>query len=252
MAKTVQSLLNQQNEGYHVYVVYTDAPLQQIRHERISYVALPFGYASIEQIPEHAELLSQFKTEKMVERRWDKGMKVTYGSALAIEAGCHYVMSLDSDDLVSAQLVQYVQDHHEAEMVPGWIIDKGYIYKKGGKSIQVVNGRLHFLNGSTAVLHRSLLSLPDLQKAKYLEINLFTDHAWIYERIKQEQNKVLQFIPFPAVVYMVHANNASQIGKIFGGLSLKSILKRLLYGRPLTKSIKEEFAISYLLLSALF
>lgn len=244
LTNTIRSVLNQHNRQFRIYVVYTDAPLHQLTDERISYVPLPFAYDTFEKIPGHTALFAQFKSEKMVERRWDKARKVTYGTSIAVNEGCSYIMSLDSDDLISANLVQYISEHNQNESIPGWIIDKGYLYKEGSGYMQKVAGNLHLLNGSTAILHRSLITIPDFKNAVYLELNLFTDHGWIHERIQREQNKELLFIPFPAVVYIVHNNNASQIREGFSSFSIKNILKKLLYSRPVTKSIKKEFSIN--------
>lgn len=251
LANTVRSVLNQSNPAFRAYVIYTDPPLYQLTDERISYIPLPFAYDPFEKIPEHVALLTQFKSEKMVERRWDKARKVTYGSSLAVNDGCSYIMSLDSDDLLSAKLVQYISEHNQGESIPGWIIDKGYLYKEGTRYLQRIPCNLHLLNGSTAILHRSLITIPDFDTASYLELNLFTDHGWVYERIRTEQNKVLLFVPFPAVVYMVHGNNASQIGNGFSRFSIRNLLKKLFYGRPVTKAIKDEFSFVCLLVFTL-
>lgn len=247
--KTLASLINQCSPNFKAYVIYTDIPVIIINDPRIHYIEFPYGFQEFAEIPEKEQLLKLLETERMVVRRWDKGRKVTYGSKLAFEANCSYIMSLDADDLVSNRLVAYIEKNCKNASVPGWVIDKGYVYKESTNYLLRIPQRLHYINGSTIILHKKLIRIPDFSSAEYLDYNLFTDHAWVYDRIQEEYAVSLEFVAFPAVIYFVHENNVSKVDKTHYGFSFKNVVKRILRGTRLSTKLRDEFSLTTLLLS---
>lgn len=246
--KTLQSLINQISPHFRAYVIYSDMPDFILEDKRIQYIHFPYGFQEFKDIPQKEILLKDCKTENMVVRRWDKGRKVTYGSKIAIENNCHYIMSLDADDLVSNKLVEFIENNHRNYKVPGWIIDKGYVYKENSRYLVRVPRKMNYLNGSTIILHTNLIKIPDFSSAKYLDYNLFTDHGWAYDRMKIEYGVELELVKFPAVVYVVHGNNASFINRSEFGFTIKNVIKRILRGVFITSRIKNEFSLTILLI----
>ena len=242
--KTLQYLLNKNNKNYKVYVVCTDFPTNRIFERKIEWLQIPYPFQEFHEIPEKDRLIIDFKTDKMVVRRWDKARKVTYGSSIALTQGCSYIMSLDADDLLSKGFVDYIYNNHLGESVPGWVLDKGFVYKKGQKFLLKVPSNFFKFNGSTAILHKSLITIPSFVSTNYLDYNLFTDHGWIFDRLHLEKGVLLKKLSLPFVIYVVHENNASDINRLVFGYSFKKLIKRLLYLRRITKKIKSDFSIS--------
>jgi hypothetical protein len=241
--RTIESVLRQTHTLLRVYVLYTDAPDEQISDPRLMYVEFPFGYQSWDDLRNSEELFSKFKSKQKAVRRWDKARKLCYGSMLAKEAGCDYIMALDSDDLLSKHFLAYLTSTKDDNSCIGWYLDKGYLYKEGAGFLISVPRYMCGLNGSTHMLHRDLVVIPDFNSLDWNDYNLFTDHGWVRGRMKQDYNAELMPVPKPMLVYVVHRSNMSQVYQKEFGFNLKAIIKRILRYVPLTKNIREEFNI---------
>jgi hypothetical protein len=91
------------------------------------------------------------------------------------------------------------------------------------------------------------VDIPDFEKDfKLLSYNLFQQHPYTYQRIIDFHNEELSEFPIIGTVYLIHANNYSQVGKILSANKIKHFIKWLLRGKFLTKKIKEEFGIYHL------
>lgn len=243
LLQTIQSVLRQTYEAFDIFVVYTDAPDIHSDDTRVQYHEFPYGHQSYEEMENRDALLHRFKSAKMVVRRWDKARKLCYGSKLAKEAGCDYVMALDADDLLSNRFLSYMAKDAADNERRGWFVEVGYLYQKGSSYLIKVPKNMRFLNGSTHVLHHDLVKIPDFCSLDWQDYNLFTDHGWIKDRVHEIDGTQLQPIPFAALVYVVHRSNISQVEKKEYSFTLKSVIKRIIRGRILTSSLRMEFNI---------
>jgi hypothetical protein len=242
--RTIESVLRQTYTNLRIYVLYTDAPDVQINDPRLAYVEFPFGYQSWDDLRNAEDLFSKFKSKQKAVRRWDKARKLCYGSMLAKDAGCNYIMALDSDDLLSKHFLAYLFSSANGNGCRGWYLDKGYLYKEGAGFLISVPRYMCGLNGSTHVLHRDLVEIPDFNSLDWDDYNLFTDHGWVRGRMKKYYDAELVPVPNAMLVYVVHSSNMSQVYQKEFGYNIKAIAKRILRGVKLTKSLREEFNIS--------
>jgi len=99
------------------------------------------------------------------------------GCKVAKELGCKYLMAVDSDDLVSNQLADYVNGNL-SQRAAGWRFLNGYMYEEGSKII-LKNHEIWGINGSTHVIRADLVDIPDL-KTNYnlFDYSLFEGHAY--------------------------------------------------------------------------
>lgn len=243
LKRTVTSILRQTYPNLKVYVVYTDDPAIQVTDERVLYVQFPFGHQSWNEMRNRDNLFLRFKSEIKAERRWDKARKICYGSKLAKEAGCDYLMALDSDDLLSKNFLHYLSSRSHNSVCMGWYLDKGYLYRQNSNFLIRVPRYMCDLNGSTHVLHSTLVNIPDFNSLNWADYSQFTDHGWLRKRIKKDFNVMLEAVPTAMLVYVVHKSNMSQVYQKEYGFTLKAIVKRLLRGLWLTKRLREEFTI---------
>jgi len=241
--RTIESVLRQTYKHFRVYIVYTDAPDEQLEDPRLVYLAFPFGYQSWAALKNKDNLFLKFKSEKKAVRRWDKGRKLSYGSKLAKEDGCDYIMALDSDDLLSCYLLAHLASSTRNQDCKGWYMDKGYLYKQGSGYVIRVPRYMCGLNGSTHILRSDLVEIPDFNSLDWNDYNLFTDHGWVRERVKHYFNSELEPVPFFMLVYVVHQSNMSQVYQKEFGFHLKAIVKRILRSRPITRKFRSEFHI---------
>ena len=243
LRKTVQSILQQTYAGFQVYVVYTDIPENPVTDIQVHYIEFPFGHKSYEEIDHREELLLLFKSAKMVVRRWDKARKLTYGSKLAKEASCDYIMALDADDMLSNRFLAFLATEAKDKNVKGWYMDKGYLFKEYTNYLMRISKHMRYLNGSTHVLHADLVKIPDFNSDDWQDYNLFTDHGWVKQRVLDQQGAILQPIPFAALVYVVHDSNISKVNKKEYGLTFKNIIKKIVRGVWLSNKLRNEFGI---------
>lgn len=243
LKRTLTSVLRQTHSNLSVYVVYADTPAMQLIDERLTYVEFPFGHQSWTDMQNRDDLMLRFKSEIKAMRRWDKARKICYGSKLAKEHGCDYIMALDSDDLLSKHFLSYLAVNSRNKSCMGWYMDKGYLYKQGAGFLVRVPWHMCGLNGSTHVLHADLVLIPDFTSLNWIDYSLFTDHGWVRERMKKYHNVLLEPVPTAMLVYVVHRSNMSEVYEKEFGYNLKAIVKRLLRCVRLTKRLREEFCI---------
>ncbi len=241
--RTICSVLQQSYPHFKVFVLYTDVPKLQVADPRIEYVTFPYGFLSWEELPNREELFTKFKSKQKTVRRWDKGRKLSYAAKLAKEEGYDYLMALDSDDLLSKQFLAYLFSRAFKGECAGWYVDKGYLYKEGSVFLQIVPRHMTGLNGSTHVLRSDLVRVPDFNSLDWGDYNLFTDHGWIRYRVQEEYGVLLEAIPKPMLIYVVHTSNMSGVCQKEFGSHWKAIVKRLFRTVLLTAKHRDEFNI---------
>lgn len=244
LQKTIRSVLQQTYKGIEVFVVFNDEPSQQIIDDRVHYIQFPYGHESYDKISIKDELFQKFKSEKMVVRRWDKARKLTYGCKLAKEQNFHYMMALDADDLLSKHLFSKLAAASDEGECPGWYMEKGYVYKPPTRYLIRVPKQMRFLNGSTHILRSDIIKVPDFNSTDWQDFNLFTDHGWIKDRLKNYLSLELKPVEDAMLVYVVHQSNISKIDAKEYGFGVKTIIKRIIRFVPLTRRLREEFNIA--------
>lgn len=244
LQKTIESLLNQRSGNYKIFVVYSDEPEIKNSSQKIIWVKFSYPFVSFNDIPDATIILPHFKNDKvMLERRWDKSKKIFYGCKQAKEQGCTYIMSVDADDLISNRLVEFMEKRITVDDCPGFYIKSGYLLQHGKKRMISIKDGMQNFNGSTHILRSDLLAIPDFEKGKWLDFNLFTSHGWVLHRLKESRNVQLEAIPFPAVIYVAHGGNISKVGSLNFKERIKQWIKLIVRGQQLNKSIRKEFAI---------
>ncbi len=244
LQQTIFCLLQQTNPNFRVIVVYTDLPTFEVADQRVRMIQFPFPKLSLEEVPHYKDLIKRFSSEKLVVRRWDKGRKLAYAAKIAKEEGCDFIMAVDSDDLISNKLVDFVETQKAKDDSKGWYIDKGYFYEEGSDYLIRQPAMMNAINGSTHILHSSLVSIPSFKEENWESYNLFTDHGWIRGRMKMEHNEELKPVPFYAVIYVTHGDNISAIKEHLKGNIVKRFLKNLLRKRHLDALTRKEFSIN--------
>lgn len=240
--RTIHCILSQTNDDFGIWVVYTDEPLNKIQHEKVSYIQYPDPFRYYDEIPDADKYFHLFKRKLFMARFYDKGKKVTYGCEKAKAAGCDYLMCVDSDDLISNRIVEFVKQNNRYNKADGWYIPYGYIWEDGSPLI-LRQSRMQNVNGSTHIIRQDIVWVPDWSSTDWSDYSLFAAHGWIVSRLKEHFNKTLEPIPFRGVIYVAHKNNDSQIKQNMGSLSLKTIAKKILRGRLLSRKIKDEFSL---------
>jgi hypothetical protein len=240
LQKTVSSLLRQTYKHIKIFIVYTDFPTINLSDSRINFIEFIYGYQKFEEIQKGEELLRQFGTKQWLVRNWDKGRRLTYGSYIAMQSDCDYIMAMDADDLLSKYFFDILVNSANGHLVPGWYMNAGYMMKQGGRFLVKINKGFKDFNGSSHVLRKDLVKIPDFSSTNWLDFNLFTDHGWIFHRIREEYGKELLPLNDLTLIYIVHNSNISGVRKEYS-INIRKLIKRLILSRPITNQIKDEF-----------
>ena len=241
LERTARSICAQTSRDFRLIIVYNDKPEIEFTDDNIQYVAYTCPEITISQI-EDFDYMRQWFTVEFAERMMDKSRKITLGCKVAKELGCNYLMAIDSDDMISNKIAQFVNENKNPNL-PGWRISNGYLYKEGSHLV-VKNNQIWAMNGSTHIIRANLIDVPDFATDfRLLSYNLLQQHAYTYQRLIDFHNEKLSHLPFFGTVYLIHNNNYSEVGKILSANKIKHFIKIFVRGRLLTKKIKEEFGI---------
>lgn len=241
LERTIRSICSQQNDKFKVFIVHNEKPQINFSHPNIEYVHYPYPAVTINDIEDFHSYVKQYYNEIYAERMMDKGKKIFYGCKKAIEFHCDFIMAVDSDDLVSNLLAGFVNQVSHSE-IAGWRIKNGYIYEEGSR-LAIKSKQIFGINGSTHIIRASIIEIPDFNRNIFWNYNLFEAHGYTLARIKEYYGLDLDYIDFPAVIYIVHKNNYSNIKKIISGITLKNILKKILRTKIITYKMRSEFGL---------
>jgi hypothetical protein len=195
LAHTIRSALNQSDSDCYVGVCCHDIPALPVDiRDSVNLVAADFPPP----------------TGRNKEMYADKSRKREKLAGILSEMGGGYFFGLDSDDLVSRDLVAYARDRADAN---GYLVDSGYVLNACTGTLAPVPGAwgdrpFHQVCGSCAILKLSRSELPGGE--------LFRRHEGLFCQMRQHGRygvdataigRPLNPIPFPAVVYVLNTGN---------------------------------------------
>jgi len=244
LERTIRSICAQTCRNFKVIIVHHEKPEITFFDSNIHYVLYSYPDLNVSQLADF-EFMSKWFTDVFAERMMDKSRKITLGCKLAKELGCNYLMAIDSDDMISNKIAEYVNKNTGSKCA-GWRISNGYLYSEGSNFV-VKNNQIWAMNGSTHIIRADLVPFPDFKTDfKLISYNLFQQHAYTYQRVIDFNVEKLSELPFAGTVYLIHNNNYSQIHKILSANRIKQFIKLLRLGTLLTKEIKKEFGIYFI------
>ena len=242
LKRTILTILRQPGEVYHVYVVYTDFQETGIQHQCLTFSQFPFVQFAITALNDYESLLSRHYDDVYLRRHLDKSRKIMWGCKLSKDAGYEFIMNVDSDDLISNKLLPYLLE--QKSKIDGWYIPGGYVHIYSKKYLQKINTNMHLLNGSTHIVNARLINIPDMETKEWTDINFFTDHGYLKERVRIELGGQLESIPFKAVVYCRTGINNISEPHLFKPSFIKKWIKEILLFKPFSASLVKEFNLN--------
>jgi hypothetical protein len=239
LERTLKSICNQIDQNFKVYVVHTDKPHVNYNHTNINFIEYPYDYVVGDDIEDYDSYVIQwYSSRKFAEYMLDKGKKITYACKLAKGDGCKYIMAIDSDDLISNRIAGFVNSSDRNEC--GWVVKKGYMYVEGSLAL-IRNKFLQNFNGSTYIIRQDLVPVPDFTENKMWDYNFFEAHGYLEQRIIDFQKGKLEYVPFYGTIWVIHKNNTSQASRLLKPFQYKTILKYLIRGQRISKTVRDEF-----------
>jgi hypothetical protein len=234
LERCVKSICNQTSSDFRVLIVHHEKPNIQLDHPNIDYIQVDFA------VPTWAEPSSPYR---------DKGRKLWTGLNYARQLNPSHIMCVDSDDCVSQNLVQFVEQNSDEN---GWYIANGYEYPDSSGRVYHRKNKFHLKCGTSHIIHWNLL-LPFAN----LEFDQVTDQfLWHQDLVKtfSEQGSPLIPLPFDGAVYISdtgenHDNLTSLFVKQFKSnpIDLALFWSRRAYktinSRALTDELCHEFSL---------
>src|SRR5665647_415111 len=243
LKRTVATILRNNSTNIYVYVICSNLIDLKIPDNRLKILSYPFSVFPITELADFESLLSRHYDSLYLKRHLDKSRKIMWGCKLAKDDKCNYIMNVDSDDLVSKKLINFLLTQDIG--LPGWYIPKGYVYHEKARRLFKVPKNMHFLNGSTHIINHNLINVPDNDTKNWNEINFFTDHGYLKERLRI--NKGIELIPisFFAIIYC--RNGISNISEphVASFSKIKNWAKYIWTYKMISPKIIDDFNLNY-------
>lgn len=220
-AGTIASVCAQTSGDYRAVVACHELPEGYFSHPKVEFI----------QIGHPPPPLSDRKA-----RRVDKKRKLYAAFQRARHYSPNHVMFLDSDDLVSKRVAEYVAGRPAEN---GWYLRSGYIHCGNQERVHFERRRFHQWCGSSHIVRPELLEFR-LRPGEALHYM----HRFLVRDLK-ERNIRLSVLPFPGAMYRVsHGDNFHDHERLLWPENpCLGAVRRLLFQRAITPGIREEFGL---------
>lgn len=241
LQNTLFSVINQIDKNFKVFVIYTDFPNINFNHKSVEFVKFPYQFLDTKEIQQLERLVNTESIIDISDKIYDHGKRTLFGSFIAKSKGCDFVMPVDADDFISNKISDWVNSHKNYCL--GWFVNKGFIKNGSSKILIKVSKHMNLINGSTHIIHVSLLPKYEIEKINPSLMCFFSSHGYLKYRLEIFNNIILNPIPFYSVIYYIHCENWLGYQNLFKSNKFKYYIKLVLRGTYLTKEKKLEFGI---------
>lgn len=189
---TIRSCLKNQSPGIRVLLVGHEKPddFDNVRDLRLSFLRT------------ETSLPKAFQGTPGMQDKWSK---IFQGLVEIGKDPPDYFMFVDADDLVSERLYDFLNEHRPPH---GAICKDGYRYKLGARYVKLI--RDAFNCGTNAVIATTAVTMPAevSKEARAHCAPLRSGHTGIEDDMAKNAKPLIR-VPFPAVVYVMHAEQHS-------------------------------------------
>lgn len=239
LTETLASISNQNHSDWRcILVVNRGAPLPPLPEKvSVTWVDFPANQQhDIKSAPRDV-VLDIFRA--------DKGRRVLRGMLDARDS--RFFMIVDDDDLISAEIVDFVSRHIDAD---GWYISDGYLWQDGGGWLFPVKN-FDDMCGTSLIVRADAYDLPE--SFELASITWIKDMLGSHQRIKEilkRQGRPLQPLPFCGAVYRVGNSGSHSQGpgliKMIAGMHWDKrrpdrLLRKLMCLRPIVKPYRDMY-----------
>jgi hypothetical protein len=242
LLRTIRSVLKQLNPNFKCYVVYSDLPLQTIEDAKVEWINFPYPFLESREIEDEERCAVRYGLGSFLPNFYDQGKKILYGASRAKQDGCDYITSLDADDMVSRDLVSFIE-RNKASQPCGWFVNKGYMHAEDSSFLLKVPKNMNYVCASVNIVRSDLIPDPDFSGRRYQDFQFFSSHAYMVEALKDNYNLDMLPVPFYSLVYLIHQSNFFSNSNQLTSINFKNLVKRLVRGNYLTSKKREEFGL---------
>ncbi|MFD2588230.1 hypothetical protein ACFSQJ_14920 [Croceitalea marina] len=231
--RTIKSICNQKDSDFKVFVACHEIPETSfVNDNRVTFLQVDFPPPVLGGSPRGDNMKKNF----------DKTNKIKFAVEEAQKENVSYIMIVDGDDCVSNKISSYVNENC-SESIPGWYVQKGYLYKEGSSYAYRNSKNFNRICGSCIIIKPELFHLM-------INKNGLFKHGWT-----ELKGHTLLPLPFPASIYsMLNGTNMlmDKEGKrerrtklnFFRRKNLTTLIRRIKKYRLVSiRSLKSEFSI---------
>lgn len=223
LGNTLRSVLRQTDPAFEVVITGHEKPaLEELGDPRVTFLTAPFdkpadpsGYCA------------------------DKRSKRKNNAIYIKERGGGYITYLDSDDLVSRNLINYIRYNGDPN---GYIFKTGYLMDYRTKVIGIyADFDKHC--GSCAAIYSTAERIDPEGFGPFMTLHDGHKGHPLWQSLAAMEGRPLRPVPFPAAVYVV--NTSQNISASMGEAKVRSRLKRIRRRQvAVTPEIVEEFSLA--------
>lgn len=203
--RTLKSVCKQTNEEFEVIVVHHEKPRIEYSNKHVAFLEV--------DIPK-PKLVEDNHWYNYSLKNQDKASKILYGLKYDTGRKIDYVMVVDSDDMVSKSIAQFVNKSKNDSN--GWIISKGYFYREGKKFAFYKKKDFNLLCGSCLILKPELINEVIIPNP----ITPENPRDYYAHKTMEISGKKLSKLPFPGAVYsMANGENIQATSKNVKGIA---------------------------------
>ena len=238
LERTLKSISHQTNPNFKIFLVYEDEPAIHLSQFHITPIKLDLKDRKAREMVDFESHVQKYFKPGYDDIMLNKAIKLTNGCQRAKLDGCTHVMCIDSDDLISNKISEFVSKNLNNS---GWYVNKGYLWKEGSSFVQKHN-QLTGINGSTHIIRTDLIPV-NTKSNRFYDYTLFESHGYTRKRIWHETSHSLSELPFRGTTVVIHDRNASLNYFQQNRHSIKSVLKFIAKTTPLTSKIRKTFSL---------
>lgn len=206
LERTLRSITNQTSNAYRVVVVCHEIPDIAFQHPKVQYLSVDY------EPPMFESGNYKFKSDPGED---DKARKILAGLQFCDVMKSDYVMAVDSDDLISNRIVDFVEKN-KSESKPGWYVKQGFMMHEGSRKLILIKKNFNERCGTCQIIRPTLVN-DLIEKSPGYFLN--------HKRIVISENQVLKPLPIRAAIYNVgNGENLYASTRQIRNLSRKSVL----------------------------
>ena len=254
LRQTLSSVRNSTSKSYCVVVAGHETPDFNFESDSTSWLSVNHA------IPLHEDVTVSGRLDKLakIAAAW-KDAKSRWNP--------RYVMKLDADDLISARLVQWLENFGDQ---PGYLIKHGWVWRSGSRYVLHSTEYLDRVCASCLVVRSDIADQEgpfrtgvegtpfDQRSLRFAATDhyslvpgsgtstlLLNDSHQRYSAQFAYLGHKLSNVPFKAVVYRTGNPESNSAGLQTGRPTLRMILGRIRRTRLMTKNLRKEFAFEF-------
>lgn len=253
LRQTLNSVQNSTSENYCVVVAGHESPDFNVEaNEKVRF--LPVDH----DIPRHEDAVVSGRLDKLAKI----GAAWNYAKS---RWNPHYLMKLDADDLISARLVQWLEN---CGREPGYLIEHGWVWRSGARYFLQFTEYLDRVCASCLIVRSDIADragpfLTEVEGIQFDEASLnfvisddsslvpgsgtstvlLNDSHQRYAAQFAYLGQKLSTLPFRAVVYRTGNPDSNSAALETGRPTLRMILGAIRRTKLLTRTLKGEFAL---------